>query len=69
MRMADWIKALNNQILMLQRKLLEGKGQISHKQALEKAEREFNIYRMREMTQMESDFDKMMKQFPKNDVD
>ena len=54
---------------MLQRKLLEGKGQISHKQALEKAEREFNIYRMREMTQMESDFDKMMKQFPKNDVD
>lgn len=66
MRMADWIKALNNQIIMLQRKLLEGKGNISHKQAMEKAEKEFNIYRMREMALLESDFDKMMKKLPKN---
>lgn len=66
MRMADWVKALDNQIIMLQRKLLEGKGQVSHKQAMEKAEKEFNIYRMREMAQLESDFDKMMKNLPKN---
>jgi len=66
MRMADWIKALDNQIIMLQRKLLEGKGNISHKQAMEKAEKEFNIYRMQEMAQLESDFDKMMKKLPKN---
>ncbi|WP_288361818.1 virulence RhuM family protein [uncultured Bacteroides sp.] len=69
MRMVDWIKALDNQIIMLQRKLLEGKGQISHKQAMEKAEKEFNIYRMREMARLESDFDKMMKQLPKNGTD
>lgn len=68
MRMADWIKALDNQIIMLQRKLLEGKGQVSHKLAMEKAEKEFNIYRMREMSRLESDFDKMMKQLPKNDA-
>ena len=67
MRMADWIKALDNQII-LQRKLLEGKGQVSHKLAMEKAEKEFNIYRMREMSRLESDFDKMMKQLPKNDA-
>ena len=69
MRMVDWIKALNNQIIMLQRKLLEGKGQVSHKQAIEKAEKEFDVYRMREMAQLESDFDKMMKRLPKNDAD
>lgn len=66
MKMADWIKALDNQIIMLKRKLLEGKGSISHKEAMEKAEREFYIYRQREMQQLESDFDKMMKQLPKN---
>lgn len=31
---------------------------------IEKTEKEFNIYRMREMAQLESDFDKMMKELP-----
>ena len=57
MRMTDWIAALDNQIISLQRKLLEGKGSVSHQEAIEKAEREFNIYRQREMAQLESDFD------------
>ena len=66
MRMADWISALDNQIIALQRKLLEGKGCVSHQEAIEKAEREFNIYRQREMAQLESDFDKMVKRLPKH---
>lgn len=65
MRMQDWIQALDRQIVNLQRKLLEGKGSISHKQAIEKAEHEFAIYRKREMEQLESDFDKMIKNLPK----
>ena len=65
MHMADWISALDNQIIALQRKLLEGKGCVSHQEAIEKAEREFNIYRQREMAQLESDFDKMVKRLPK----
>ena len=65
MRMTDWIAALDNQIIALQRKLLEGKGCVSHQEAIEKAEREFNIYRQREMAQLESDFDKMVKRLPK----
>lgn len=65
MRMQDWIRALDQQIINLQRKLLEGKGSISHKQAIEKAEHEFAIYRQREMEQLESDFDKMIKSLPK----
>lgn len=65
MRMADWIAALDQQILALQRKKLEGTGSVSHREAMEKAVREFNIFRQREMSQLESDFDKMVKQLPK----
>ena len=61
MTMKDWIDALDNQIVANRRKLLEGKGSISHKQAIEKAEREFEIYRAREMRQLESDFDRAVK--------
>ena len=63
MTMKDWIDALDNQILAHRRKVLVGKGSVSHKQAIEKAEREFEIYRQREMKALESDFDKEMKKF------
>ncbi|MFV0554033.1 MAG: virulence RhuM family protein [Mangrovibacterium sp.] len=66
MRMKDWISALDNQILLVRRSLLEGKGSISHKQAMEKAEKEFLIYRQREMAQLESEFDRMTKQITKS---
>lgn len=61
MTMKDWINELDNQIIQNKRKLLEGKGKISHQEAIEKAEKEFEIYRDREMKQLESDFDKMVK--------
>ncbi|MDR1403987.1 MAG: virulence RhuM family protein [Candidatus Methanoplasma sp.] len=66
MTMNDWISALDNQIVSLKRQVLTGKGKISHKQALEKAEKEFEIYRAREMRQLESDFDRAVKQLSKN---
>ena len=66
MSMQDWINALYNQIVSNKRKLLEGSGNISHKQAIEKAEKEFEIYRAREMKQLESDFDKAVKQLAQN---
>ena len=61
MKMRDWIESLDAQILANKRKLLEGKGKISRAQAIEKAEREFEVYRSREMKQLESDFDRAMK--------
>lgn len=61
MTMKDWIEALDGQIAANRRKLLDGKGAISHKQAIAKAEKEFEIYREREMRQLESDFDRAMK--------
>ena len=71
MTMADWIAALDDQILRLRKNILEGAGTVSHDEAIEKAEREFEIYREREMRQLESDFDKAVKRLKnmKGDAD
>lgn len=61
MTMAEWITALDDQILRLRKNILEGAGAVSHQEAIEKAEREFEIYREREMRMLESDFDKAVK--------
>ena len=61
MTMADWVAALDDQILRLRKNILEGTGTVSHQKAIEKAEHEFEIYREREMRLLESDFDKAVK--------
>jgi hypothetical protein len=61
MSMKDWIVYLDSQIVSTQSQVLVGKGKISHKEAIAKAEKEFEIYRAREMKQLESDFDKAVK--------
>lgn len=61
MTMQDWSNELDNQIIANHRRLLEGKGTVSHKQAIKKAEKEFEVYREREMKTLESDFDKAIK--------
>ena len=66
MTMADWIAALDDQILRLRKNILEGAGTVSHQEAIEKAEREFEIYREREMRLLESDFDKAIKRLKEN---
>ena len=61
MTMKDWIDALDGQITAHKRKVLIGKGTVSHAQAIKKAEQEFEIYRQREMEMLESDFDREVK--------
>lgn len=61
MTMVNWIEALDDQILRLRKNILEGNGTVSHAEAIEKAEKEFYIYREREMRMLESDFDKAVK--------
>ena len=62
MRMADWKLFLDQQLRVLSKDVLTGKGNISHRQAIEKAEKEFELFRTHEMRQMESDFDRAIKQ-------
>jgi hypothetical protein len=61
MTMQDWIDALDGQITMLNRTPLIGSGKVSNAKAVKKAEKEFDIFRAREMRQMESDFDRVVK--------
>lgn len=61
MTMAEWIAELDRQLLGNRRELLTHKGSVSRQQAIEKAEKEFETYRAREMKQLESDFDKAIK--------
>jgi len=62
MTMTDWIAELDRQLIANRRELIAGKGSVSHKQAIEKAEKEYDLYRAREMKQLESDFDIAIKQ-------
>ena len=64
MKMQDWVEELDNQILLNRRKILEGNGKILHEEAIKKAEKEFQIYREREMKELQSDFDMLMKSLP-----
>ena len=66
MKMKYWKEALANKIIAKKRKVLIWKGNISQKQAIEKAEKEFAIYRKREMELLESDFDKEIKKLKDN---
>lgn len=62
MTMAQWIAELDRQLQGNRRELLTHKGHVSKQQAIEKAEKEFETYRVREMQQLESDFDRSVKQ-------
>ncbi|MEK7175589.1 MAG: virulence RhuM family protein [Patescibacteria group bacterium] len=65
MTSADWIKKFDDFININNRDILLNAGAVSHKQAMIKAEKEFEEYRAREMNQLESDFDKAVKKLTK----
>lgn len=69
MKMNDWIEGLDNHILLNRRKILEGNGKISHDEVIKKAEKEFQIYREREMKELQSDFDLLMKSLPNSEYE
>ncbi len=69
MTMQDWIDELDRQLSNNRRPLLSGKGTVSHKMAIEKAEKEFDAYRKKEMEELESDFDEFIKKLKRNESD
>jgi hypothetical protein len=62
MTMKQWIEQLDKMLKMNDRELLIGNGNISHKQAVEKATAEFETYRDTEMLRYESDFDRAIRE-------
>ena len=66
MKMTDWVEFLDRQIINMKKNLLVGSGTISHETAVKKAEKEFNVYREREMKELQSDFDLLISSLPDN---
>ncbi len=66
MTMQDWIISLDRILAGNGRELLYGNGSVSHRQAIDKAEHEFELYRAKEMRELESDFDRMIKALENN---
>jgi len=67
MTMRDWIAKLDGFLKASGRELLTHAGRISHEQALQKAEREYEKFRRRELaapSQVEKDFEQAIKQLP-----
>jgi hypothetical protein len=62
MTMQQWIEKLDEILSVGNRPLLPNAGTISHRQAIEKATREFEEYRRKEMLQYESDFDRAIRE-------
>lgn len=62
--MEEFKKSVNAFLEFRQYKILKDNGRISHKQALEKAFREYDIFN--KIQPIESDFDKVVKQMMKN---
>jgi len=61
MTMARWIAKLDDYLRVNESKILTDAGKVSHKRALEKAKKEYDVYRAAEMKKLESDFDKATK--------
>lgn len=67
MSMKDWLDQTNVFLTNNRRNVLEGKGAVSHEQALDKATKEYEIFRIRQDKEYISEFDKEMKKYLKGE--
>ncbi len=61
MKMADWIRKLDEFLKASEKKLLDNAGKVSHQQAMEKADAEFTKYKKEQNKNYISDFDREVK--------
>ena len=62
MYMNDWKNEVENALKVFHYEVLDGKGKISHKQAIDKAESEYEKYKVIQDKNYVSDFDKLLKE-------
>lgn len=62
MTMEDWSKHLDNILSVTGEQLLTGNGTISHRQAMDKAEKEYKKYKARTLSEVEKDYLATIKQ-------
>ena len=62
MYMNDWKNEVENALKVFHYEVLEGKGKLSHKQAIDKAETEYEKYKLIQDKNYVSDFDKLLNE-------
>ncbi len=62
MYMNDWKDEVENALRVFHYDILEGKGKISHKKAKEKAESEYEKYKVIQDNNYVSDFDRLLNE-------
>lgn len=65
MSMQDWVEQTNQFLMNNRRKILDGKGKISHDIAMQKAEKEYEVFRVRQDREYVSEFDREIEKYLK----
>lgn len=65
MSMQDWVNQTNQFLINNRRKVLSGKGKVSHDIAMEKAEKEYEVFRKRQDREYISEFDREVEKYLK----
>ncbi len=63
MSMQDWVEQTDQFLMNNRREVLDGKGKISHEEAMRKAEQEYEVFRVRQDEEYISEFDKEMDRY------
>lgn len=67
MSMQDWVDQTNQFLTNNRRKVLSGKGKVSHETALIKAEKEYEVFRIKQDKEYISEFDREVEKFLKGE--
>ena len=65
MSMQDWVDQTNQFLTNNRRKVLAGKGKVSHDTAMEKAEKEYEVFRVKQDREYVSEFDREVEKYLK----
>ena len=67
MSMQDWVDQTNQFLVNNRRKVLSGKGKVSHEAALKKAEKEYEVFRIKQDWEYISEFDREVEKYLKGE--
>lgn len=65
MSMQDWVEQTNQFLVNNRRKVLDGKGKISHDAAMLKAQKEYEVFRVKQDREYVSEFDREVEKYLK----
>ncbi len=67
MIMQDWVEQTNQFLVNNRREVLDGKGKISHEAAMKKAEKEYEVFRVKQDKEYISEFDREIERYLKGE--